>query len=163
MVCHVGELLGVAHLQPRHVLDGLHQVHLAGDLADRALDLGVAGMADQDDLAPANRVAPAFGMNLGDQRAGGVDHRQPALGRLLLHPFRHAVGAEHRHRAGRDFVELVDEHRPAGAQVLDHVPVVHDLVTDIDRRPVFLERALDDLDRPLHAGAEPARLGQNDA
>ena len=51
--------------------------------------------------------------------------------------------------------------RTLGAQPLDDVAVVHDLVADIDRRAVFLERALDDLDRPLDAGAEASRLGQD--
>ena len=66
-------------------------------------------------------------------------------------------------RAGRDLVQLVDEHRAARAQILDDVAVVHDFVTHIDRRAVFLQRPLDDLDRPLDAGAEAAGLGQDDA
>jgi hypothetical protein len=40
------------------------------------------------------------------------------------------------------------------------VLVVHDLVADIDRWAVFLQRPLDDLDGAHHAGAETARLGQ---
>ena len=102
-------------------------------------------------------------MHLGDQRTGGVDHRQVPLGGQLLDPLGDAVGGEDGHRAGRDFVQLVDEHRAAGAQILDHVAVVHDLVTHIDRRAVFLQRPLDDFDRPLDAGAEAAGLGQDDA
>ena len=51
--------------------------------------------------------------------------------------------------------------RPLGAQPLDDVAVVHDLVADIDRRAVFLERALDDLDRAFDPGAEASRLGQH--
>ena len=57
---------------------------------------------------------------------------------------------------------FLDEHRALGLQAFDHVLVVHDLVPHIDRRAVFLQRALDDLDRAHHAGAETARLGQND-
>ena len=49
------------------------------DPAHRALDLGMAGMADQDDLAALVGVALALDMHLGDQRAGRVDHRQAAL------------------------------------------------------------------------------------
>ena len=138
-------------------------MHLGRDLADRALHLGVAGMADQDDLAALGGVAAALVVHLGDQRAGGVDHRQAALGGQLLDPLGDAVGGEDGHRAGRDLVQFVDEHRAAGAQVLDHVAVVHDLVTHVDRRAVFLQGPLDDLDRPLDAGAEAARLGQDDA
>ena len=39
--------------------------------------------------------------------------------------------------------------------------IVHDLVPDIDRRPVFLERALDDLDRPFDPGTKPSGLRQH--
>ncbi len=48
---------------------------------------------------------------------------------------------------------------PLARKRLDHMPVVHDLVPHIDRGAEFLERPLDDLDRPLDAGAEAARLG----
>ena len=43
---------------------------------------------------------------------------------------------------------------------VDHVAVVNDLVTHIDRRSVNGERTLDDLDRAVDPGAESARLGQ---
>src|SRR5207249_2530908 len=55
----------------------------------------------------------------------------------------------------------VDKLRPFCAQPLDDVAVVHDLMADIDRRPVFLERALDDLDRSFDPGAKASRLGQH--
>jgi hypothetical protein len=41
------------------------------------------------------------------------------------------------------------------------VAIVHDLVTDIDRRAVFFERALDDLDGAFDARAEASWLGQH--
>ena len=59
-------------------------MHRPGDLAHRAFDLGMAGMADQDDLAALVGIALALDMDLGDQRAGRVDDRQPALGRIRL-------------------------------------------------------------------------------
>ena len=112
-------------------------MHLGRNLADRALDLGVAGMADQDDLAALRGVATALVVHLRHQRTGGVDHRQVPLGGELLDPLGDAVGGEDGHRAGRDLVELIDEHRASGAQVLDHVAIMDDLVSHIDRRPYF--------------------------
>ena len=38
--------------------------------------------------------------------------------------------------------------------------VVHDLLAHVDRRAVLLQYALDDLDGPLHSGAERPRAGQ---
>jgi hypothetical protein len=39
---------------------------------------------------------------------------------------------------------------------------VDDLVAHVDRRAELLERALDDLDRAIDAGAKAARLGEDD-
>ena len=123
----------------------------------------MAGVTDQHDLAALGRVAAALVVHLGDQRTGGVDHRQLPLGGQLLDPLGDPVGGEDGHRAGGDLVQFVDEHGAAGAQILHHVAVVHDFVTDIDRRAVFLQRPLDDFDRPLDTGTKTARLGQDDA
>jgi hypothetical protein len=72
-----------------------------------------------------------------------------------------AVGGEHRDRAfGDRVVELLDEHRAALAQLLDHVLVVDDLLADVDRRAVQLEGALDALDGAIDAGAVAARSGE---
>ena len=82
-----------------------------------------------------------------------------ALGGALLDRAGHAVGAEDRDAAWRHLVDLVDEMRAFAAQPLDNVPVMNDFMTDIDRRAVFLERPLDDLDRPFDPGAKSSRLG----
>jgi hypothetical protein len=159
----VGQFLGVRDVQRGDVVHGLHQMHLAVDLPDRAGDFGMAGMADQHDLPPAGGVAAAFIVNLGDQRTGGIDDRQPARRCGFLHLARDAVGAENGARAGRHLVQLVDEDRATGAQILNHVAIVHDFVTDIDRGAVLLQRALDNFDGPLDARAKAAGLGQDDA
>ena len=83
---------------------------------------------------------------------------RPRVGGALLDRAGDAVGAEDRDAARRDLVDLVDEMRPFAAQPLDDMAVVDDLVADIDRRAIFFERALDDLDRPFDPGAEASRL-----
>ena len=75
---------------------------------------------------------------------------------------RHAVRAEDDGRAVRHCVELVDEHGAEAAQAIDDEPVVHDLVAHVDRRAEELDRALDDVDRAVDAGAESARIGEED-
>ena len=62
----------------------------------------------------------------------------------------------------RHFGQLLDEHRALRAQVVDHEAVVHDFVAHVDRRAERFERALDDLDGAVDAGAEAARLGEQD-
>ena len=59
-------------------------------------------------------------------------------------------------------VELVHEHRAAVLELAHHPGVVHDLLAHVDRLALQLERALDDLDGPLDAGAERPRPGQQD-
>jgi hypothetical protein len=132
------------------------------DLADGALDLRVTGVADQDDGAALAHVALGLVVDLGDQRARRVEHRQVAGGRGLDHRLGDAVGAEHGMGAVRHLGQLLDEDGALGLQAVHDMAVVHDLVADIDRRLVFLDGPLDDVDRPHHAGAETARLGQDD-
>jgi hypothetical protein len=43
---------------------------------------------------------------------------------------------------------------------MDDVAAVHDLVTHIDGSAVDLEGQFHDLDRPIHAGAEPSGVGE---
>ena len=97
-------------------------------------------------------------MHLRDERAGGVEHLEAAPVRLGLHGLRDAVRAEDHGAARRYLVEVLDEHGALGAEAVDDELVVHDLVAHVDRRAVQLERALDDLDGALDAGAEPSRV-----
>ena len=119
-------------------------------------------MADQNKPAPLRDVALALIVHLGDQRAGGVEHRQLALRRFLLDALGDAMGAEDGDRVRWNLGKVLDEMRALGLEALDDVLVVHDLVAHIDRRTVFLQGALDDLDGADHAGAKSARLSEYD-
>ena len=119
-------------------------------------------MADQDHGAARLRMAPRLDMDPAHERAGGVDHRKPAPGRLALDLARDPVRREDRRRPVRDLRELVDEDRALGLEVVDDLPVMDDLVAHIDRAAAPRERALDGRDRPLDAGAEAARRGEQD-
>ncbi len=140
------------------LIDVLDQQDRAGNLAHGALDLGMAGMADQDQRAALGDVPLALIVDLGDQRAGGIEHRKPAGSGFFLDAAGHAVGAEHGHGAGRNLGEVLDEDRAFVLQALDHVFVMHDLVPDIDRRAVLLKRAFHDFDGAHDTGAKAAGL-----
>ena len=122
---------------------------------------GMAGVADEDDLALLAFVVLSFLVHLGDERTGGVDDRQTAFLGLVLHRLRDTVGAEHGDGVVGDLVQFLDEDRALGAERLDDAFVVDDLVADVDRRSVEIEGPFDNLDGPFHAGAEAARLGQD--
>ena len=62
--------------------------------------------------------------------------------------------------ASGHLLELLHEYRAEPAQPLDHVPVVHHLMTHIDRCAEQLHRTLDDIDGAVNAGTEAARVGE---
>jgi hypothetical protein len=96
-------------------------------------------MADQQDFAATLEMDRGLAMHLGHQRAGRVQRKEIALARASAGTdFRHAVGRKHHRRIGivGDLVQFLDENRALGLQAFDHIAVVHDFVTDIDRGAV---------------------------
>ena len=73
---------------------------------------------------------------------------------------RDAVGGEDHGRALRHLVELLDEDRAARLEVGHDVLVVDDLLADVDRGAVQVERLLDGHHRAVDAGAVAAGRGQ---
>ncbi len=160
----IGELRGVLHLKPAHILRRLDENHRARRKLPHGADhLRVAAVSDQDDLKALGMVALCLHVHFGHQRAGRIELEHVARGGRRRHGFRHAMGREH-HRtvAVRNLVQLVDEYGALGLEVVDHELVVHDLVAHIDRCPVEGERPLHDVDRPHHAGTEAARRRDKD-
>ena len=64
-------------------------------------------------------------------------------------------GKDHR-AVNRAVFQLFDEDRALGAQIVDDIFIVHDLVADIDRSAPFLKGKLDDLNGAINACAESA-------
>ena len=157
---HVSEIGRIARHEGGDLGDRLHQRDGARrQLANRADHLGMTGMADQHDLTPALVVDLGLAVDLGHQRTGGVEREEVALLGLLGDRLRHAMGGEDHRRVGLgDLVELLDEDR-LGLEALDHVAVVNDLVADVDRSAVAVERPLDRVDG-ARRGAEAARGAQ---
>ena len=89
--------------------------------------------------------------------------RKPATLAVLEDRRRDPVRREHADRALRHLVLVVDEHGAEPFEAAHDVVVVDDVVADVDRGAVLLEQPLDDLDRPVDAGAERARRGEEDA
>src|SRR5215472_5601283 len=70
------------------------------------------------------------------------------------------MSREHDHRALRHLLGFLHEHRATGFQGRNHVGVVHDLLTHVDRCAVQLEGYLNRLHGPVHPRAVPAGLGE---
>ncbi len=128
----------------------------------RARGFVVAAVADVEDGEALARPHLGLVVDLGDERAHRVDHEPVVVAGRADHLGRRAVGRQHERSAGGDVVDVVDEHHAELAEAVDHQPVVHDLVVAVDRRLEHPHHPREGLDRHLHAGAEPAGLGEQD-
>ncbi len=159
-------MFGIANHHALDVLDRLNQVDRTAErgveLPDGAFHFRMSGVADQEHFARFPGIARDFHMHLGDQGTGGVENiQQAALGFLLYHA-RHAMGAENDGGAIGHLVQFIDEHRADGAQPVHHVLVMNDLMPHVDGCAEQHHRPLNDVDGAVHAGAESARIGQED-
>ena len=159
----VGDPRRVVDLERVDVLLGLDQHDRSGRLAHRALDLLVAGVADEHDRVALGGELDRLAVDLGDERAGRVDRPQAARSASAC-TAGETPWAEKTVIApsGIASLELVDEDRAALRELLDDVLVVDDLLAHVDRRAVQLERALDGLHRAVDAGAVAARRGEQE-
>ncbi len=74
----VGDRRARRNVQRGHVGLVLHQGHRRADLAHGAFHFGMAGMADQDQGAAMGDITLALIVDLGNQRAGGVQNGKTA-------------------------------------------------------------------------------------
>ncbi|GBR07238.1 hypothetical protein GCM10007207_24040 [Asaia siamensis] len=61
---------------------------------------------------------------------------------------------------GGNLIELLDENRALLFEILDNGTVVHDLMTDIDRRAIAAQGFFHHADGPINASAKATRPGQ---
>jgi len=154
----VGQPVGIGGDQCLNIVDLGNEMHGAADLPHRAFDLGMAFMADEDNVVTLLGRAAAFFVNLADQRAGGVDDMERAIPSIALDHARNTMGGEHGDGAAWDFVNFFNEDGAFVAQRLDDPFVVNDLVTDVNRRAIQRESPLDDFDGAFDPGAKAPRL-----
>ncbi|MPN41674.1 hypothetical protein SDC9_189228 [bioreactor metagenome] len=72
------------------------------------------------------------------------------------------MGAEDDGGARRNLIQLVDKNRAFFAQAVADELVMHDFVPDVDRCAEFFDGAFNDGDGAFDAGAEAARVGEDD-
>ena len=156
----VGESVVGAERQPVDLLRRLHERECVGRLAHRADHLVVPLVTDEHDVVAGLGVFDRLEMHLRDEWTGGVDRREPPLGRDATHLRGDAVRGEEEHGAFGHLLDAIHEHGPLADEAIDDVLVVHDLVEHVDRCAVEPDRRLEGLDRHVHAGAEAAGTGQ---
>ncbi len=156
-LCNKSEVFRIFRYEAFHICNGLDQRDsTAGKLALRADHFRMARMADEDDLAALGMMAFGLDMDLGDERAGGIDIDHLAGSGFCGHRFRHAMGGKDDRPVGRTFVQFFNEYGAHGLKAADNMGIVDDFVPDIDRCAPFSEGFLDNLDRSVDPGAETA-------
>ena len=163
---HEGEVVRILRHERLGVFRGLDQRHRAGrQLADRADHLGVVGMPDQQDFATALEMDRGLAVHLRHQRAGRVQREEIAGAGIRRNRFGNPMGRKHHRGVGivGDFGQFLDEDRALGLQAVDHVPVMHDLVADVDGGAIDGERPLDGIDGPHYPGAEATGRTKHDS
>ena len=138
----------------------LHEPHGGRRLGQGADGLVVAGVADVEDGVALAGPDPGLVVDLGHERAHGVDHETAPVAGGGHHVGGRAVGREHHRGAVGKVVDAVDEDDPEVPEPLHHEPVVDDLVVAVDGRLEDPDHPGQGLDGHLHAGAEPAGAGQ---
>lgn len=143
-----------------HVIGPVDQLNVIWRLAAGADDLFMPLVPDEQDVIVLGGHADGFPVDLGDQRARGVDRHQASGLGLRVHGRRHPVSREDDDGSFRYLVDLVDEDDAPFLKALHHVHVVHDLPTHVDRGSVLRQAGLDGIHRPFHAGAGAPRFGE---
>ena len=120
-------------------------------------------VSDQQDRVTVAGEPPGFEVDLGDQRARRVDDGEPAPSGILVNLRGDSVRRQDEHRALRRVALVLHEHGALGLEVPDHVDVVHDLLPDVDRRPIDAQGSLNRVHGALHSRAVATGPGEEDA
>ena len=118
----------------------------------------MACMAHENDRPILPREPHRLQMYLGYQRAGRVNHMQAFRRSLLSNRRRNSVGAEDDSRAVGHLIEFIDKDHSLGNKGIDHVLVVDDFFSDVDRTVKELKRQVNDFDGALNPRTETTRL-----
>ena len=119
-------------------------------------------VADQDDGVFLFGEADRFGVNLGDERAGGIDLDELAVGGLAANFRGNAMGGINHRAAGGDFFNRIDKNYALLNEAIDNVFVVDDFMVDVDRGALEFEDAFDTFDGHVDAGTEAAGVCEED-
>jgi hypothetical protein len=122
----------------------------------------MSGMADEDNLKAGRVVTLGLDVHFRNKRAGCIKRKQSPVACMRRDRLRDAMGREDNGRTLRDRIQFFHKDGAFLLKPLNHIAIVNDLVPHIDRRAIFFERPLDDLDGPVNAGAEATRCSEQD-
>ena len=117
-------------------------------------------MADEHQRIALLGKLDGLDVDLGDQRAGGVDDLEIAAFAAARGPRAKRHGRVDDALAVGHVVDFVDEDRALFRQLIHNIAVMDDFAAHINGRAEGFKGDLDDVDGAHHAGAKTARLEQ---
>jgi len=103
-----------------------------------------------------------FNVDLGDERAGGVNDPEAAALAEFADGGRNAVSGVNDALAVGDVVDFMNEDCALFRQLIDDIAVMDDFAADIDGSAEGFKSDLNNIDRAHYASAEASRLEQQD-
>src|ERR1051325_188030 len=96
-------------------------------------------MADQDNCVTLAGEFDGLQVDLGDERTSSVNNFEISCLGVLSRPRRYAMGAEDGAGTARYLFDFFHEYRSGFPEFLYHMLVVHDLLTDVNRRTIKVD------------------------
>src|SRR5215212_1568362 len=106
----------------------------------------MTGMADEDERAAARNIAPGFIVDFGHEGAGCIENGEVARDCVIHHGPGHAMRAENGYGTLGNIIEIFNEMSAFRLQPLHDMAIVNDFMAYINRRTIFAQGALNDLD-----------------
>jgi hypothetical protein len=159
----VSDTIGVRHLKGFDVGDVRDDLGDIGRFAEGAFDLVVVAVADEDQRVALLGKLDGLNVDLGDQRAGGVNDLEVALFAGLADRGRDAMGGVNDPRTVGDLFDLVDEDRAFLGQLVHNIAIVDDFAANVDGRSEGLEGDANDVNGTYDTRAEATGLEEQHA
>ena len=120
----------------------LDEAHGAlGKLSHGPDHLGMAGVADQQDLAAGCMMPLGLDMHFRDERAGRIEEKHPPQARRGRHRLGHPMRRKYHRGVGIwNFVQLLHKDGAFLSEIFHHELVVNDLMAHVDRGAESSER-----------------------
>lgn len=159
----VDEFVCVFDVQVGNVFGRFDDLRCVGGFAAGADDFLVVFVSHEENLVALAGVADGFGVDFGDEGAGGVNGGEFAVGGLLADRGGDAVCAEDDDAAFGDFGEIVNEFDAGVLEAADDVLVVDDFVIAVDGLTwEEVDDLVDDIDGHADACTEAAWVGEDE-
>ncbi len=158
----VGDFVIHGYFEACDIFGGFHDADAVGRFAEGADDFVMVFVSDENDGVFFLGEADGFGVDFGDEGAGGINLEKVAFGGFVADFGRDAVSRIDDGAAGGDFLDGIHKDDALGDETVNNMLVMHDFMIDVDRRAFELEDAVNAFDGHVDAGAKASGIGEED-